>query len=257
MPAKRPQRLVGLIDLLKASHPAIDDPEAAIKDGFIQVDGTVVVNPRSRVRRDAVIKVPQPVELRGATKLAAALDHFSIVVDGRTALDLGASSGGFTSVLVDRGAKLVYAVDVGFGLLLGSLRQHPRVRNLERTNLAILTVDLIPDRIDIITVDLSYLSITDAIGQIEGLQIADDADLVALVKPMFELGLGELPTTDEQLDAAVERARAGVEQSAWSVYGVISSPIAGSHGAKEFLLYAQRSPGDRPKSFPSDDAAGQ
>jgi 23S rRNA (cytidine1920-2'-O)/16S rRNA (cytidine1409-2'-O)-methyltransferase len=257
MPAKRPQRLVGLIDLLKAGHPAIDDPEAAIKDGSIQVDGTVVVNPRSRVRREAVIKVSQPAELRGATKLAAALNHFNVAVDGRTALDLGASSGGFTSVLVDRGARLVYAVDVGYGLLLGSLRQNPRVRNLERTNLAILTVDLIPDCIDVITVDLSYLSLTDAIGQIEGIQIADDADLIALVKPMFELGLGELPTTDEQLEAAVERARTGVERSAWSVHGVITSPISGSHGAREFLLYARRSTEGHSKGLPPDEAAGQ
>jgi 23S rRNA (cytidine1920-2'-O)/16S rRNA (cytidine1409-2'-O)-methyltransferase len=242
VPAKRPQRLIGLIDLLRTAHPGIDDFEAAIRDGTIQVDGAIVLNPRSRVRRDAVVKVSQPTELRGARKLTAALDNFGIAVEGRTALDLGAASGGFTSVLVDRGARLVFAVDVGYGLLLGSLRQDPHVRNLERTNLADLTVDLIPDRIDLITVDLSYLSISDAIGQVERIEIAEDADLVALIKPMFELGLGALPASEEQFAAAAERARTGVERSAWSVRGVVPSPVNGAHGAVEFLLHAVRSP---------------
>lgn len=247
VPAKRPQRIIGLIDLLRTAQPEFDDLEAAIRDGAVQVDGAVVVNPRSRVRRDAVVKISQPRGLRGARKLAAALDHFDVAVPGRTALDLGAASGGFTGVLVDRGARLVYAVDVGYGLLLGSLRQNPHVRNLERTNLADLTMGLIPDRVDLMTVDLSYLSVADAIGQVEGIEIADHADLIALVKPMFELGLGALPTRDEQLEVAVERAVEGVERSAWSVRGVIPSPVTGARGAVEFLLHAVRSTGNSEK----------
>jgi 23S rRNA (cytidine1920-2'-O)/16S rRNA (cytidine1409-2'-O)-methyltransferase len=238
--AKRPQRIVGLRDLLESLHPELDDAEAAIKDGKVWVDGAVMVNPRSRVRGDAVIKVNQPQGLRGARKLSAALDRFGVPAQGRVALDLGAAAGGFTSVLVERGAKIVYAVDVGFGQLLGSLRQNPRVRNLERTNLADLKAPDFADRIDLVTVDLSYLSIANAIGQVEGLPFAADADLVALVKPMFELGLGALPTAQEQLDEAAERAAAGVRRYPWSVRGIMESPVRGNRGAIEFLLHATR-----------------
>jgi len=238
--AKRPQGIVGLADLLERRYPELDDPEAAIRDGIVLVDGTVVVNPRSRVRRDAVIKLTQPQGLRGAAKLSAALDAFEIPVAGRAALDLGASAGGFTSVLVERGARVVFAVDVGYGQLLGSLRQHPQVRNLERTNLADLSPEGLGERIDLVTVDLSYLSIANAIGQVEGLDFAADADLVALVKPMYELGLGALPTDPGQLDDAVRRATAGVQRWPWSVLGVIPSPVRGGRGAIEFLLHARR-----------------
>lgn len=240
MAAKRPQRLVGVADLLGRRHPELDDPEAAIRDGNVLVDGAVVVNPRSRVRRDAVIRLIRPQSLRGAEKLAAALDAFEVPVAGRAALDLGASTGGFTSVLAERGARVVFAVDAGHGQLLGSLRQHPRVRNLERTNLADLTPESLGERIDLVTVDLSYLSIASAIGQVEGLDFAADADLVALVKPMFELGLGALPTAPEQLDDAVRRATAGVQRWPWSVRGVIASPVRGGRGAIEYLLHASR-----------------
>lgn len=256
MAAKRPQPIAGLADLVRSAHPELDDAEAAIRGGAVQVDGAIVVNPRSRVRRDAVIKVSQPRALRGARKLSAALDHFGIAVPGRAALDLGAASGGFTSVLVERGAALVYAVDVGYGLLLGSLRQNPRVRNLERTNLADLTAGIVGDRIDLMTADLSYLSVAQAIGQVEAVEFADDADLIALVKPMFELGLGALPTDAGQLDDAVRRAVAGVQRFPWSVQGVMPSPVSGAHGAVEFLLHAVRSAGDLNPHLPALTRAG-
>ena len=131
-----PQRFVGLVDLLRREYPDIEDPEDAILAGAVVVDGVVVKNVRSRVRREAVVKIDRPKTLRGARKLSAALDAFGVSVAGRVGLDLGASTGGFTSVLLERDAQRVYAVDVGYGALLGSLRQDPRVRNLERTNLA-------------------------------------------------------------------------------------------------------------------------
>ncbi|HEX5494230.1 MAG TPA: SAM-dependent methyltransferase, partial [Mycobacteriales bacterium] len=208
MPKKRPTQLVGVLSLLRRTHPDLADPAAAVRDKAVAVDGVIVVNPQSLVRRDAVVRVREPQVPRGGWKLAAALDNFGIPVGGRVALDLGASSGGFTSVLVQRSARAVYAVDVGYGQLLGSLRQNPRVFSLERTNVARLTTALVPVRVDIVTMDLSYLSIADAIGQVDGLCFAEGADLVALVKPMFELGLGELPTTQEQFDRAIGLARA-------------------------------------------------
>lgn len=126
--------------------------------------------------------------------------------------------------------------------MLGSIRQDTRVRNLERTNLGALTTELVPDEVDIVTMDLSYLAIADAITQIETVHIADDADLIALVKPQYELGLASLPTDPDRLQAAVRHGRDGVEVMPWQVTGVIDSPIRGGRGAIEFLLHARRAP---------------
>ena len=110
--------------------------------------------------------------LRGSAKLAAALDAFGIDVAGRLCLDVGASTGGFTSVLLERGAARVYAVDAGHGQLLGSLRQDARCVNLEATNVGDLTVALVPDVIDLVTVDVSYLALREAVRQLSALQLA-------------------------------------------------------------------------------------
>jgi 23S rRNA (cytidine1920-2'-O)/16S rRNA (cytidine1409-2'-O)-methyltransferase len=240
--AKSKAPFVSLARLVATQHPSVDDPEESIRSGLVHVDGAILTNPAARVRRDAAIQVGQPLTLQGAKKLAAAIDHFRVVPEGRKALDLGASTGGFTSVLLERGAAVVYAVDAGYGQLLGSIRQDPRVRNLERTNLGDLTVDLVPDEIDIVTMDLSYLAIADAITQVEAVRLAEDADLVALVKPQYELGLAALPAEPDQLKAAVGHARDGVERLPWKVTGVIDSPVRGGRGAVEFLLHASRSP---------------
>lgn len=236
------RRMVRIVDLLRQRYPDLDDPEAAVRAGAVLVNGVVVTNVNSCVNRAAAVRLDQPKTLRGARKLAAALDAFGIAVSGRTALDLGASSGGFTAVLLERGAAAVHAVDVGYGLLLGSLRQDPRVRNWERTNLADLTAAMLGTPIDVVTMDLSYLSVANAIGQIERVEFSEGADLVALIKPMFELGRATLPTAAADLDAAVARAVAGVQQHPWSVEGVIRSPVPGSRGAIEFLLHARRCP---------------
>jgi 23S rRNA (cytidine1920-2'-O)/16S rRNA (cytidine1409-2'-O)-methyltransferase len=121
------------------------------------------------------------------------------------------------------------------------------VANLERTNLADLTAELVPEPVDVMTIDLSYLSIANAIGQVEGVRFARRADLVALVKPMFELGLGALPSDERQLDDAVARAASGVERLPWRVQGVMRSPVSGGRGAIEFLLHATRAGGDLPQ----------
>ena len=234
------KRIVGIVDLVRSRFPELEDPEEAVLDGAVLINGVVVRNLRSRFPSESAVKIDQPKTLRGSKKLAAAIDAFEIPVEGRIALDLGASSGGFTSVLIERGAAAVYAVDVGYGQLLGSLRQNPRVHNLERTNLADVTAELLGAPVDLMTVDLSYLSLANAIGQVERVEFAAGADLIALVKPMFELGLGAMPTDQEGLDAAVELATAGVERLPWSVRGLIRSPVQGSRGAIEFLLHAVR-----------------
>jgi 23S rRNA (cytidine1920-2'-O)/16S rRNA (cytidine1409-2'-O)-methyltransferase len=133
-------RLRALIDVVTAARPEVD-AEDAIKAGRVVVEGRTLTNPASLVRRDAAITIRRESDdaLRGEAKLAAALRTFAVSVEGRVALDLGAAAGGFTRVLLRAGASRVYAVDVGFGQLLGSLRQHPAVVNLERTNLADLS----------------------------------------------------------------------------------------------------------------------
>lgn len=144
-------------------------------------------------------------------------------------------------MLLRAGALRVYAVDVGFGQLLGSLRLDPRVVNLERTNVAALDRLLVPDEVEVVTADLSYVPLSGAIAQLnERVGIAVDAELVALIKPQFELGRARPPTTAAELDAAVEAAAAGVERAGWTVRGTSESPVRGARGAIEFLLHAVR-----------------
>jgi 23S rRNA (cytidine1920-2'-O)/16S rRNA (cytidine1409-2'-O)-methyltransferase len=174
--------------------------------------------------------------------LRAALSGFDVRVVGRICLDLGAAAGGFTRVLLEAGAARVYAVDAGFGQLLGSLRQDPRVVNLEATNVAALDAGLIPDVIDVITVDVSYLALAAAVAQLNRITIAPDAELIGLVKPMFELRLATAPSDPVLVDAATERAVAGIVAAGWAVIGSMPSPVLGGRGAVEALVYARRSP---------------
>ena len=198
-------------------------------------------SPAARLPPVGTVKAAGDDPLRGEPKLAAALDGFGVSVAGRVALDLGAAAGGFTRVLLREGAARVYAVDAGFGQLLGSLRQHPLVVNLERTNLGALDAALVPDTVDIVTADLSYVSLARAVPQLEGrVALAADADLIALVKPMFELGLPEPPTDDDALAEAVRRAGEGVAVAGWHVVSSLPSPVAGTRGSVEFLLHCHR-----------------
>lgn len=178
-------------------------------------------------------------ELRGSVKLRAALDRFGVPVDGRIALDVGAATGGFTKVLLERGASKVYAVDAGHGQLLGSLRQDPRVVNLEATNLADLTEELVDEPIDLFTVDVSYLPLRHATTQLYRVAFAERADLVGLVKPMFELRLATAPSDRDTLQQALTKAVDGVTAAGWRVVATMDSPVTGARGAPELVLHAQ------------------
>ena len=171
--------MVSLATALSVQHPEIDDPAEAIETGRVLVGGKPVLNPRARVADSVPITVEPELVLRGAAKLEAAITDFDVPVDGRIALDCGAAAGGFTSVLLAHGAARVYAVDAGHGQLRGELRQNPRVVNLERTNLGELTTDLVPDVLGLVTFDLSYLSIARALPELDRVQLAPDAELVA------------------------------------------------------------------------------
>jgi 23S rRNA (cytidine1920-2'-O)/16S rRNA (cytidine1409-2'-O)-methyltransferase len=222
------------------TRPDLADPASVIVSGPVLVDGRIVTNPRSLVSHDASIVVRAPTVLRGETKLRAALAAFDVSVAGRTALDLGAAAGGFTRALLHAGARRVYAVDVGHGQLLGSLRQDPRVATLEATNAASLDRRHVPEVVDLITVDLSYLAVAAVVRQLGGVVLAADADLIALVKPMFELGLASPPHEPTVLLRALERAAGGVEAAGWRVVTHMTSPVLGGRGAIEVLLHARR-----------------
>jgi 23S rRNA (cytidine1920-2'-O)/16S rRNA (cytidine1409-2'-O)-methyltransferase len=242
MARKGRARLRPLADVVAQAHPELGDPAQLILARRVSVDGRAVDNPASLVRSDATIAIVRDVPLRGEAKLAAALDWFDVSVLGRVALDLGAAAGGFTKVLLQAGAAKVYAVDVGFGQLVGSLRQEPRVVNLERTNIAVLDSRLVPAEIELVTADLSYLALGTAVGQVTArVRFASGADLLGLIKPQFELCRSEPPTAAGELEAAVESAIAGVEAVGWRVRGTMKSPVRGSRGAIEFLLHATRS----------------
>ena len=230
-------RLRRLVDELARSHPNLDDPEARIRAGEVEVDGIARVNPATLVREDARIAVRVDAPLRGEAKLEAALAAFAVDVRGRVALDIGAAAGGFTRVLLRAGARGVYAVDAGHGQLLGSLRQDARVVNLERTNLAALDNGLVPETVDVVTIDLSYLALHLAVPQLGAVAFAPNADAVALVKPQFELGLPEPP---RDAAPAVDRAASGFQRAGWQVLDAIESPVRGTRGSTEFLLHARR-----------------
>jgi 23S rRNA (cytidine1920-2'-O)/16S rRNA (cytidine1409-2'-O)-methyltransferase len=182
---------------------------------------------------------------RGGIKLAHGLDHFRISVEEKIGLDIGASTGGFTDVLLSRGAKRIHAVDVGHGQLAWKLRQDPRVVVHERLNARYLSRDDIGVAVDIITCDVSFIGLATVLPAPLALA-ADGAELVALVKPQFEAGREHVGKRGVVRDPAVHREvceRAAVWVSAqpgWTVVGVIESPILGPEGNREFLLYARR-----------------
>lgn len=238
--ARASPRLRTVAAELAQRFPHLADPDAAIAAGDVLVDGFPRTNPNSLVSTGVSLTLRPRKQLRGIAKLAHALGVFDIRLSGRIAVDLGAAAGGFTQALLDAGAARVYAVDVGHGQLRGSLRQDPRVVNLERTNLADLNHALIPDPVEIISMDLSYLAIAAAAPQLEKLQITLAADLIALVKPAYELGLPALPNDDFQHRAAVSHAAKGLSAHGWSVLTAERSPVLGTRGAVEWLLHARR-----------------
>jgi len=237
---KARRRLLPLVQELARVRPDVTNPAEAVAAGEVLVDGRIVTNPASLVWSGASIVVRPARPLRGEAKLRAALAAFDVRVSGRVAVDVGAAAGGFTRALLEAGAARVYAVDAGHGQLVGSLRADPRVVDLEGVNLAELDTTRIPEAVELVTLDLSYLSLADAVPQLTRLSIAADAELVALVKPAFELGLAALPERPELLARAVERPRAGIERSGWRVAAELESPVRGARGAVEFLLHARR-----------------
>ena len=202
---------------------------------------------------DAAVEVrgrDHPWVSRGGVKLAHALDHFEIDPNGWVALDIGASTGGFTDVLLTRGARRVYAVDVGHGQLAWKLRQDPRVVVCERENARALSRERIAESVDLVVCDASFIGLATVLPAPLALA-GERSALVALVKPQFEAGRALVGKGGVVRDPAVhrevcERTAAWVAaQPGWMVIGVVESPILGPEGNREFLLYARRSYAER------------
>jgi 23S rRNA (cytidine1920-2'-O)/16S rRNA (cytidine1409-2'-O)-methyltransferase len=219
----------------------------SILRGCVTVDGSRAVKPSLAVTASAHLAVDDPAlpyVSRAAFKLIAALDHFGYAAEGRVALDVGASTGGFTEVLLERNARRVYCVDVGHGQLSDRLATNPRVLNLEGTNARDLDARLIAEPVGAVTADVSFISLEVALPP--ALMLAgDDAWGVILVKPQFEVGRAHVGKGGIVRDRAAARgaaeavARLIETEIGWVVDGMIASPIAGGDGNREFLIGAR------------------
>jgi 23S rRNA (cytidine1920-2'-O)/16S rRNA (cytidine1409-2'-O)-methyltransferase len=218
--------------------------QAAIEAGNVTADGKVVRKVSERIAEDAAIAAApaHPYVSRGALKLEAALDRFRIDPKDKICLDVGASTGGFTEVLLARGASRVYAVDTGTGQLHEKIRRDPRVVSLERTDIRRLDDAAIPDDARLIVIDVSFISLELVLPQ--ALKFAaPHAELIALIKPQFEAGREHVKkgiVRDPEVHMAVcQRIELLVGRQGWRLRGTIPSPIPGGDGNAEFLLYAE------------------
>nr|WP_251133880.1 TlyA family RNA methyltransferase [Rhodomicrobium sp. Az07] len=217
-----------------------------IRRGGVRVRGRTDVKPGLEVAEDEPVEVIEkmPYVARSALKLAAALDAFGLSPCARACLDVGASTGGFTEVLLERGATRVYAVDVGRDQLHASLRQNVRVVSLEAQDARALTPALFDAPIDAVTCDVSFISLEKVLPAVLPLA-APGAWLVALVKPQFEVGRdgvgkGGIVKDENLRRAAVERVTACIEAEGWRALGAVASPIKGQDGNEETLVAASR-----------------
>ena len=187
------------------------------------------------------VVAPEPYVSRGGHKLAAALAAFGVDPTGRICLDVGASTGGFTDLLLQRGARRVYAVDVGRGQLAEALRRDSRVVSMERTNARTLTSSTLPERISLASVDVSFISLRLVLAPIASTFDTAGGDLIPLVKPQFEAGRGETKggvVRDPEIHARIVREVEDAARAAGlETLGSIPSPVLGPEGNREFLLH--------------------
>jgi 23S rRNA (cytidine1920-2'-O)/16S rRNA (cytidine1409-2'-O)-methyltransferase len=219
--------------------------QAAIAAGLVTVDGEPVRKASDLVDADAKMRAEpvHPYVSRGGVKLAAALQAFAIDPAGRICADVGASTGGFTDVLLRAGAQKVYAIDVGQAQLHPSLLHDPRVVSLEKTDIRRIDRTLVPDPVDLAVIDVSFISLKLVLPAVADL-LEEKADLVALIKPQFEAGrehVGKGVVRDEAVQRAVcEEIDTLLRQLGLRILGSMPSPILGGEGNREFLIGARR-----------------
>lgn len=244
----RKMRLDALV-VARGLAPSRERAQALILGGHVTVKGVVAAKAGMAVPVDADVALltpDHPYVGRGGIKLAHALDAFGVAVEGRRALDIGASTGGFTDVLLQRGARDVVALDVGHNQLDWRLRTDPRVLVREGVNARSLTPADLPHLVDLVTIDVAFISLAHILPPLPAL-LADGADVVALVKPQFEAGRDEVgrggivadPAVHERVLARVTAlaADAGLQRMAMT-----PSPITGATGNREFFLHLRRQP---------------
>ena len=217
--------------------------QALIMAGEVLINGQKASKPGQPVAEDSALKVLAPPRYvsRGGFKLAAALEHFAIDVAGKTCLDIGSSTGGFTDVLLESGASRVHAVDVGAGQLAWRLRTDPRVAIHEGINARELTLQQIGERADFLTCDVSFISVTLILPAAVPL-LQPTGQMVILIKPQFEVGKGQVGKGGIVRDpllhqAACDRVSGAVRDWGFAT-SIMPSPILGAEGNKEFLLHA-------------------
>lgn len=249
MPGKSTDKIVKLrLDRLLVERGLVESRErgqAMIIAGNVLVSGQKVEKSGSLVLADADIRIlgeQTPYVSRGGLKLEKALAEFTIDVKEKICLDVGASTGGFTDCLLQHGAKKVYAVDVGYGQMAWKVRQDPRVVVIERTNIRDIASALIPEKADIVVIDVSFISLEKVIPPVLRF-LNQGAVIIALVKPQFEVGKGQVGkggiVRDEAArEAAKDRIAAFVNGQRCIVKGIIPSPITGQDGNVEYLIYA-------------------
>jgi 23S rRNA (cytidine1920-2'-O)/16S rRNA (cytidine1409-2'-O)-methyltransferase len=223
--------------------------QALILAGRVQVEGLVSPKAGALVPEKARVSLKElfPFVSRGGEKLAGALDHFRLSPAGKVALDVGASTGGFTHCLLTRGARKVYAVDVGYGQLDATLRSDPRVVVLERVNIRHLPPEAIPEPIELATLDLSFISLTLVLPKILEF-LGPKGEIMALVKPQFEVGRGQVGKGGVVRDPglqqeAVQRVAAAAASLGLGVSPAFPAPLKGPKGNQEYFLYLIRQSG--------------
>ena len=227
--------------------PSREKARALVMAGQVVVNDHVAEKAGQTFPVEAEIRLkgePLPFVSRGGLKLRKALDAFGVDVTGLTALDVGASTGGFTDCLLQRGAARVFAVDVGYGQLAWKLREDPRVVNLEKTNIRYLEPETLGAVPDLAVIDASFISLDKVLPAVLRL-IREDGMVVALVKPQFEVGKGEVGKGGVVRDEAkhrqvVEAVSSCATALGLTVRGVVESPITGPKGNREFLMLLAR-----------------
>lgn len=240
------QRLdIALVE--RGIFPSREKAKAVIMEGHVYVNGQKSDKAGEQIKEDDLIEIRGETlryVSRGGKKLEKAIDAFALDLTGKTCIDIGASTGGFTDCMLQNGAQKVYSVDVGYGQLAWSLRTDERVVNLERTNIRYITDEQIPEKVDFISVDVSFISLTLVLPVAHRL-LQDAGQMVCLVKPQFEAGRekvgkkGVVRDPDVHCEVIEKVAKFAIE-AGFSILGLEYSPIKGPEGNIEYLLYLKR-----------------
>ena len=231
--------------------PSREKAKASVMAGLVYVDGQRVDKPGTSVDTEAEITVKEalcPYVSRGGLKLEKALELYGFSLENATAVDIGASTGGFTDCMLQKGAKKVFAIDVGYGQLDWKLRNDPRVVNMEKTNVRYLDTDTVDSDVDFISIDVSFISLK-LIFPVAAKLLADDGSLVCLVKPQFEAGRSQVGKKGIVRDASVHKEVIenvigyGKDNGLYS-HGLTYSPVTGTKGKIEYLLYMKKTPAE-------------